>query len=110
MVAEWSRNMELEIFVKLRFLVFAHLADSLARLASSPGVKVSRFPQWVKLRAIRPVWLRPSGLVKHGFRDGNGTWTYTVKCKGTIMPGKRARRLNILRNRNERAFPIKLRA
>ena len=28
----------------LRFLVYAHLADSLARLASSPGGEVSDFP------------------------------------------------------------------
>jgi hypothetical protein len=32
------------IFCSFRFLVHAHLADSLARLASSPGVEVSDFP------------------------------------------------------------------
>jgi hypothetical protein len=37
-----TRN--LDFFLKLRFAFYAHLADSLARLARSPGAEVSDFP------------------------------------------------------------------
>jgi hypothetical protein len=42
------------IFCETQILYFAHLADSLARLPGSPGVKGFTLPTMVKLRAIRP--------------------------------------------------------